>query len=154
MKPQRHSKNTPTSKKCNTNLSPRTSLIQPDRAHNPNIQRTLLSILVGVHDKFPLSLWCHLLKPTILTLNLLCQSKVASKISTFAHINGPHDFMKKPFAPLGCTIQAHVKPEDHWTWDTWSDARFNLGRSMVHHRCFWVNISTTRVTRSATHGVY
>ncbi len=38
-----------------------------------------ISILAGVHDKFPLSLWCHLLKPTELTLNLLRQSKVAPK---------------------------------------------------------------------------
>jgi hypothetical protein len=36
-------------------------------------------ILAGVNDKFPLSLWCHLLKPTKLTLNLLRQSKVAPK---------------------------------------------------------------------------
>jgi hypothetical protein len=41
--------------------------IQTFKAH-------FISILAGVDDKFPLSLWCHLLKPTELTLNLLCQS--------------------------------------------------------------------------------
>jgi len=35
-----------------------------------------ISILAGVDDKFPLSLWCHLLEPTELTLNLLRQSRV------------------------------------------------------------------------------
>ncbi len=30
-----------------------------------------ISILAGVDDKFALSLWCHLLEPTELTLNLL-----------------------------------------------------------------------------------
>jgi hypothetical protein len=30
--------------------------------------------LARVNNKFPLSLWCHLLKPTELTLNLLRQS--------------------------------------------------------------------------------
>jgi hypothetical protein len=74
--------------------------------------------LAGVDDKFPLSLWCHLLKQTKLTLNLLRQSKVAPMISAYAHIHGPHDYMKKPFAPLGCAIQAYVKPENHRTWDT------------------------------------
>jgi hypothetical protein len=39
--------------------------IQTFKAH-------LISILAGVDDKFPLLLWCHLLKPTELTLNLLC----------------------------------------------------------------------------------
>jgi hypothetical protein len=65
-------------------------------------------ILAGVDNKFPLSLWCHLLELTKLTLNLLRQSKVAPKISAYANVHGPHDYMKKPFAPLDCTIQAHV----------------------------------------------
>jgi hypothetical protein len=94
------------------------------------------SILAGIDDKFPLSLWCHLLKPTELTLNLLCQSKVAPKISAFAHVHGPHNYMKKPFAPLGCAIQAHVKLDDRRTWDTPSDAGFSLGTSIEHHQCF------------------
>ena len=61
--------------------------IQTFKAH-------FLSILAGVDDKFPLSLWCHLLEPTDLTLNLLHQSKVAPKTSAFAHIHGHHDYMK------------------------------------------------------------
>ncbi len=51
-----------------------------------------------------------------------------------------HD-MKKPFAPLGCAIEACVKPEDRRTWDTRSDAGFSLGTSMQHHRCFRVDMS-------------
>ncbi len=37
------------------------------------------TILAGIDDKFPRSLWCHLLEPTELTLNLLRQSRVATK---------------------------------------------------------------------------
>jgi hypothetical protein len=114
--------------------------IQTFKAH-------FISILAGVDDKFPLSLWCHLLEPKELTLNLLRQSKVAPKISAFAHVHGPHNYMKKPFAPLGCAIQAHVKPEDRRTWDTRSNAGFSLSTSMQHHQCFWVYITKTRATR-------
>jgi hypothetical protein len=114
--------------------------IQTFKAH-------FISILAGVDDKFLLSLWCHLLEPTELTLNLLHQLKVAPKISAFAHVLGPHDYTKKPFAPLSCAIQAHVKPEDRRTWDTQSDAGFSLGISMQHHQCFWVYITKTRATR-------
>ena len=114
--------------------------IQTFKAH-------FIAILAGVDDKFPLSLWCHLLEPTELTLNLLRQSKVAPKISAFAHVHGHHDYMKKPFAPLGCAIEAHVKPDDRRTWDTRSDAGFSLGTSMEHHRCFRVYVSKTRATR-------
>jgi len=106
-----------------------------------------IAILAGVDDKFPLSLWCHLLEPTELTLNLLRQSKVVPKISAFAHVHGHHDYTKKPFAPLGCAIEAHVKPDDRNTWDTRSDAGFSLGTSMERHRCFRVYVTKTRATR-------
>jgi hypothetical protein len=115
-------------------------VIQTFKAH-------FISIPAGIDDKFPLFLWCHLLEPTELTLNLLRQSKVAPKISAFAHVHGPHDYTKKPFAPLGCTIQAHVKLEDRRTWDPRADAGFSLGTSIQHHQCFWVYITKTLATR-------
>jgi hypothetical protein len=71
-----------------------------------------ISILAGVNDKFPLSLWCHLLELTDVTLNLLCQSRVAPKILAFAHIHGTHDYMQKLFAPIGCAVQMHIKPNN------------------------------------------
>ncbi len=46
--------------------------IQTFKAH-------FISILAGIDNKFPLLLWCHLLEPTELTLNLLRQSRVAPK---------------------------------------------------------------------------
>ena len=89
-----------------------------------------IAILAGVDDKFPLSLWCHLLEPTELTLNLLHQSKVVPKISAFAHVHSHHNYMNKLFSPLGCAIKAQFKPEDRRSWDTRSDAGFSLG-----HQC-------------------
>jgi hypothetical protein len=95
-----------------------------------------ISILAGVDNNFLLSVWCHLLEPTELTLNLLRQSKVAPKVSTYAHIHVPHNNMKKPFAPLSWAIQAHIKLEDCRTWHTQSDAGFSLGMSIEHHSAF------------------
>jgi hypothetical protein len=110
------------------------------------IKAHFISILAGIDDRFPLSLWCYLLEPTELTLNLLRQSNVAPKISAFAHVHGYHDYMKKPFAPLGCAIHSHVKPNDCRSWDARADAGFNLGTSMEHHRCYRVYITKTRAT--------
>ncbi len=106
-----------------------------------------ISILAGVDDKFPLSLWCHLLEPAELTLNLLRQSRVTPNVSAFAHVQGNHDYMRKPFAPIGCAIQTHLKPDDRLSWDTRSEPGFNLGTSMEHHRCFRVYVTRTRATR-------
>ena len=134
-------------------------LVPPGNHRRNQAERTIqtfkvhfIAILAGIHDKFPLFLWCHLLEPTKLTLNLLRQSKVAPKISAFVHVRGHHNYMKKPFAPLGCAIEAHVKPEDCWTWDTRSDAGFSLSTSMQHHRCFCVYITKTRATRISNTG--
>jgi hypothetical protein len=106
-----------------------------------------ISILAGGDDKFPLSLWCHLLEPAELTLNLLRQSQITPNVSAFAHVHGNHDYMRKPFAPIGCAIQTHVKPDNRLSWDTRSEPGFNLGTSMEHHRCFRVYVTRTRATR-------
>jgi hypothetical protein len=72
-----------------------------------------VSILSGVDDRCPLSLWCHLMGPVELTVNLLRQSNVAPKMSAYAHgVHGQHNYMKCQFAPLGCVVTAHIKPKN------------------------------------------
>ncbi len=115
-------------------------VIQTFKAH-------FISILAGVDNQFPLSLWCYLLEPTEVILNLLRQSNVAPKILVFAHIHGHHNYMKKAFAPLGCAIHSHVKPDDRRSWDAHADTGFNLEMSMEHHRCYRVYITKTRAMR-------
>jgi hypothetical protein len=110
-------------------------------------QHHFISILSRVDNIFPLSLWCHLLGPAELTVNLLRQSNVTPKILAYAHVHGQHNYMRKPFAHLGCAVQAHVKPDARQTWDTHSKARFNIRTSMEHHRCFKIYIIWTRATR-------
>jgi hypothetical protein len=93
----------------------------------------VVSILSGVDNRFPLSLWCHLVRPEELTINLLQQSNVAPKVSTYAHIHGQHFYMKCPFAPLGCAGMAPIKPKNRQSWDVHADNGFNIGTAMKHH---------------------
>ncbi|KAL7532914.1 hypothetical protein ACHAXR_004935 [Thalassiosira sp. AJA248-18] len=74
-----------------------------------------IGVLAGLHDKFPMHLWCRLVKPAEMLLNLLRQSNITPKISAFAHLHGPHNFMKQPLAPLGCPVLAHEKPDKRGT---------------------------------------
>jgi hypothetical protein len=106
-----------------------------------------VAILSGVDDRFPLSLWCYLVQPAELNVNLLRQSNVAPKILAYAHGHRQHDYMKRPFAPLGCSVMAHVKPKNRCTWDVHGEVGFSIGTSMEHHRCFNVYIVKTRATR-------
>jgi len=106
-----------------------------------------VAILSGVDDRFPLSLWCYLVRPAKLTVNLLRQSNVVPKISAYAHVHGQHDYMKHLFTPLGCSVMAHVKPKNRRTWDVHGEVGYSIGTSMEHHRCFNVYIVKTRATR-------
>ncbi len=94
-------------------------LVPPD-CHHCNIAKQaiqmfknhFISILSRVNDRFPLSLWCHLVRPAELTVNLLQQSNISRKVSAYAHVHRQHDYMKCLFAPLGCTVMAHIKPKN------------------------------------------
>jgi hypothetical protein len=132
-----------------------THKLVPPNNHRRNIAKRAIQtfknhfilILSGVDDRFPLSLWCHLVKPTEITINLLQQSNVTPKVSAYVHVHGQHDYMKHPFAPLGCAVMAHVKPKNRRTWDTHAETAFNIGTAMEHHQCFHVYIVKTRATR-------
>jgi hypothetical protein len=76
------------------------------------IKNHFISILSGVDDRFPLSLWCHLVQPVELTVNLLRQSNVAQKVPMYSHVHRQHNYMIPPFPPLGCAVMAHVKPKN------------------------------------------
>ncbi len=103
--------------------------------------------MAGINAKFPLLLWYQLLEPTELTLNLLRQLRVAPKILAFVHVRSTHNYMQKPFAPISCAVQTHVKPDNHLSWDTKLEPGFNLGTSMEHHQCSRVYVMRTRATR-------
>jgi hypothetical protein len=97
-----------------------TCLLVPPDCHQRNIAKRAIqtfknhfvAILSRVDDRFTLSLWCHLIRPAELTVNLLRQSNVVPKILAYVHVHGQHNYMKCPFAPLGCVVMAHVKPKN------------------------------------------
>jgi hypothetical protein len=141
-------------KMCIKNAGMTHELVPPD-CHCRNIAKQeiqtfknqFVSILSGVDDRFPLSLWCHLVHPAELTVNLLRQNNVTPKVSAYAHAHGQHNYMTWSFAPLGCAVMAHVKLKNRQTWDVHAEVGFNIGTAMEHHRCFHVYIVKTRATR-------
>jgi hypothetical protein len=55
--------------------------------------------------------------------------------------------MKHPFAPLGCTVMAHIKPKNRQSWDIHTDTSFNIRTVIEHHQCFHIYIVKTRAMR-------
>ena len=72
---------------------------------------------------------------------------ILSGVNAYAHVHGQHDYMKRPFAPLGCSVMAHVKPKNRCTWDVHGEVGYSIDTAMEHHRCFNVYIAKTRATR-------
>jgi hypothetical protein len=87
------------------------------------------------------------MQPAELTINLLRQSNVAPKVSMYAHVHGQHNYMKHPFAPLGCAVMAHIKPKNRQSWDVHADTSFNIRTAIEHHQCLDIYIVKTRATR-------
>ena len=95
-----------------------------------------IRVLAGLHETFPMHLWCRLVAPAEMQLNLLRQSNTTPKILVYAHLHGHHNFMKQPLAPLGCSVLAHKKPDKRGIWSDHVINAWNLGTSMEHHQCF------------------
>jgi hypothetical protein len=81
-----------------------------------NFKSHFLSVLAGVADDFPQTLWDHLLSQTEITLNLIQQSNAMPTVSAYAHLSGPFDYNKMPLAPMGCKAQIHKKTNKQGTW--------------------------------------
>jgi hypothetical protein len=92
--------------------------IQAERAIQ-TFKSHFIAIICGIDNSFPMNLWCKLLPQAERTLNLLSQSNTVTvpTISAYTHMYGAHDYMKKPFAPMGCATQCHDKPRVRCSWD-------------------------------------
>ncbi len=72
-----------------------------------NFKAHFLSILAGVADNFPPSLWDRLLPQTKITINLIQQSNATPNVSAYAHLSCQFDYNKMPLTPMGCEAQVH-----------------------------------------------
>ena len=112
-----------------------------------NFKAHFLSVLAGVADDFPLTLWDHLLPQTEITLNLLRQSNATPKVSVHAHFIGPFDYNKMPLAPMGCAAQIREKTDKRGTWQYHSVDGWYLFTSEDHYCTHNCHVKYTRSER-------
>jgi hypothetical protein len=115
----------------------------PDMHHRNRAERAIrtfkdhfLAILAGVDKSFPPYLWDLLLPQAELTLNLLCQSTINTKILAWEFFNGPFNFNKTPLGPVGCRVLIHAKPTTRGSWDFRAKEGFYIGPALDSYRCF------------------
>ena len=110
-----------------------------------NFKSHFLSVLAGVSNDFPPSLWDKLLPQTEITLNLLRQSNATPTVSAYAHLSGPFDYNKMPLAPMGCKAQIHEKSDKRGTWSYHTIDGWYIRTSPEHYR---THICATKDTKS------
>jgi hypothetical protein len=94
-----------------------------------------MSILAGVVDDFPRSLWDLLIPQTELTLNLLRQSNSTPEISAWEAFDGVFSYNHTPLGPLGCCVIIHKKVGARYTWDFRGKEGWGVGSALWHYRC-------------------
>ena len=112
-----------------------------------NFKAHFLSVLAGVADDFPMSLWDRLLPQTEITLNLIRQSNATPTVSAYAHLCGPFDYNKMPLAPMGCNVQVHEKADSRGTWAYHTVEGWYINTSPEHYRTHTCHIKETRNER-------
>ena len=59
----------------------------------------LIAGLASVSSKMPMHLWYRLLPQSLLTINLLRQSRIHPTLFAYAQLNGQHDYNGNPISP-------------------------------------------------------
>ena len=105
---------------------------------------------MGCDETFSMREWHRLLPQMELTLNLLRQSNVRPNISAQAYVQGViHDYNRMPLAPLGCSTQCFVGPENRASFGEHSIDSWYIGTSDEHYRCYKVFAKATKMERDA-----
>ncbi len=103
--------------------------------------------LASTDNNFSLHLWDELIEQSVITLNLLRQSRINPKLSAYAQIHGAFDYNRTPIAPPGTRIISHVKADKRTSWAPHGDAGWYTGPAMEHYRCHRVHITKTNGKR-------
>lgn len=66
-----------------------------------------LACLATADATFPVVKWDRLVQNAVITLNLLRNSRVNPRLSSYAYLFGTFDYNKTPLGPPGCKVVIH-----------------------------------------------
>jgi hypothetical protein len=108
------------------------------------LKNHFIAMLCSTDKQFTIHLWDRLIPQVVLTLSLLRQSCITSKLSAHAQLNGPFDYNATPLAPPGTRVMIHEKPDKRGSWAPHDKHGWYVGQAMEHYRAHRVYCSTTR----------
>jgi len=108
-----------------------------------------VSILCGVHQKFPLYLWYKLLEQVKMTMNMVRPCRTNPKLSAYESLEGVFSYNHTPLAPLGAQVIVHDGPTTRSSWAPHGHHAWLIGPAKDHYRCFTVFNPSTKSTTIA-----
>ena len=89
-------------------------------------------VMSSTHPDFPLSQWCKIFEQDKITLNLLCPSRINTKLSAYAQFFGAFNYQKKPLPPPGMKVLSHILPINRRLFEPHVIKGFYVGIAMEH----------------------
>ena len=125
--------------------------LTPAQIHRRNLaERAILTfknhfiaILQGVHSKFPANQWDLLLPQAELTVNLLRNSRLNPRLSSYEQLEGTFNYNTTPLAPMGIKAYAYEMPDNRKTWNEHGKEGWYVGPATEHYKCYKILIKVT-----------
>ena len=129
--------------------------LDPPHMHRQNLvereirtcKNHFISGLSTTDSYLPISEWDQLLYQFMITLNLLCNSRVNPTLFLYTYRFGPYDFNKSPMAPPVTRVVVHYKPGNRTSWDHHDTKGWYIGISLDHYRCMQCYMPATGIVR-------
>ena len=75
---------------------------------------------------------------------MLRTSRIDPSKSAYEVLEGPHDFNRHPWAPLGCRAVIHKPAVNRTSWGPRATDAWYIGPAPDHHRCYEFYVPATR----------
>lgn len=138
-------------------------LVPPDVHHRNAAERAIwtwkkhfIAGLCSTDPTFPIAEWDCIVQQGELAPNLLRDSRVNPKLSTWAYLFGQFDFNANPLAPPGTEVIVHSKPHKQASCDPQGLVGFYTGPAINHYRwnaCYIPKSKAERIADTITYTV-
>ena len=102
-----------------------------------------ISILYGADRSFPVNQCDRLLPQTVMTLNMVRQSRINPCLSAYQQIWGNYDFNRHPMVIAGCKTIVHLRPKERPCYSIHRVDGFYIEPVMDSFQNFIYNVRST-----------
>ena len=108
------------------------------------LKNSFINVRSGVDTAFLKWAWNHILEHVVVTLNMLCPSRLSPQISAYMQLHGIFDFNETPIAPAGCKIIIRDRTNEQPSWVNHESIGFYVRPAFCYYRNYVCFMSETK----------